>query len=143
LHLKHDIVLEEHSSSQLFENWSALLIKGGAILLPAPPFLLSFCGSLLSCIPGGSDMNEIKLTREYETIIQKQIDSGRYDNATDVIEASLSLLEGFDSLDDGDYAAMKEGINASFDDGSDDIPLEDAFRHIEAMHERDKAAGAG
>ena len=34
------IVLEEHSSSQLFKDWSAWLIKGGAILLPAPPFLL-------------------------------------------------------------------------------------------------------
>jgi hypothetical protein len=40
--LEHDIVFRGHSSSQPVEDWSAKLIEGGAILLPAPPFILPF-----------------------------------------------------------------------------------------------------
>jgi hypothetical protein len=40
--LEHDIVFRGHSSSQPVEDWSAKLIEGGAILLPAPPFSLPF-----------------------------------------------------------------------------------------------------
>ena len=88
-------------------------------------------------------MNEIKLGREYEAIIQKQIESGRYDSASGVIEAGLTLLEGFDALNGGDYEQTKDSINASFDDGSDDVPFEEAFRHIEAIHARDTAGRRG
>lgn len=40
--LEHDIVFLGHSSSQPLKDRSASLIEGGAILLPAPPFLLPF-----------------------------------------------------------------------------------------------------
>jgi hypothetical protein len=46
--LEHDIVFHGHSSSQPLEDWSASLIEGGAILLPAPPFFIAvFPGELL------------------------------------------------------------------------------------------------
>lgn len=86
-------------------------------------------------------MGEIKLSREFEAIIQRHIESGHYQNAQDVIAAGLSLLDAFEGteLTSEGFAAA---INQSLDDGSDDIPLESAFEHIETIYLRDvKARG--
>jgi hypothetical protein len=65
--LEHDIVFLGHSSSQPWKDWSALLIKGGAILLPAPPFLLPFpLPSYNSQRSWSISTGEIKLSREFE-----------------------------------------------------------------------------
>lgn len=77
-------------------------------------------------------MGEIKLSREFEAIIQRRIDSGQYENETEVVSAALALLETTDYLSD----PTKE-INDAFDDGSEDISLTAAFQHITEIYLRD------
>ena len=82
-------------------------------------------------------MGEIRLGKEFEAIIQKQIDSGHFDNAADVIAAGLSLLDALGRGIDDAPEELARQINEAFDDGSDDIPLEIAFDHIEQAYLRD------
>jgi len=77
-------------------------------------------------------MGEIKLSREFEAIIQRHLDSGQYDNAADVISAGLALLDALQFSPD----ELSREINEAFDDGSDDISLDEAFDHIEKLHLR-------
>lgn len=85
-------------------------------------------------------MGDIRLSKEFEAIIQRQIESGHYDNAAEVIAAGLSLLDALGSgVDDTPEQFAKE-INEAFDDGSEDIPLEQAFEHIEKLYLQDMKA---
>jgi Arc/MetJ-type ribon-helix-helix transcriptional regulator len=77
-------------------------------------------------------MGEIKLSREFEAIIQRHIDSGQYENEADVVSAALALLDAMDYSSD----PAKE-INDAFDDGSEDISLDAAFQHINEIYLRD------
>ena len=82
-------------------------------------------------------MGEIKLSEHFEEIIKQQLDSGRYASAEDVIEAGLTLLAGFEEIGDDEFEALKASINASFDDGSDDVPIEAALRGVHELYARD------
>lgn len=78
-------------------------------------------------------MGEIRLSQEFDEIIQKQIESGNYESAADVISAALALL---DEVNDRASELSRE-INDAFDDGSEGIALDDAFAHIEQIYLRD------
>ena len=82
-------------------------------------------------------MGEIKLSKEFEAIIQRQIKSGHYDNAVDVIAAGLSLLDALGNGSEDTPEELAKAINDAFEDESDDIPLDAAFDHIEKIYLED------
>ena len=84
-------------------------------------------------------MGEIKLSEPFEAIIRRQVESGRYGSASEVVAAGLTLLAGFEEVGVDDFEALRAGINEAFDDGSDDISLDSAFRHVELLYAADKA----
>ncbi|CAN7255982.1 type II toxin-antitoxin system ParD family antitoxin [Rhizobium sp. LjRoot254] len=88
-------------------------------------------------------MGEIKLSEHFEAIIKQQMDSGRYESAADVIEAGLTLLAGFEEIGTDEFGALKTNINESFDDGSDDIPIEAALRGVHELYARDTGKKPG
>ncbi|MDB5526439.1 MAG: hypothetical protein JWM58_4202 [Rhizobium sp.] len=85
-------------------------------------------------------MGEIKLSQEFEAIIQRQINSGHYDSATGVIAAGLSLLDALGHGTEDTPEGLSKAINDAFEDGTDDIPLNDAFAHIEKLYQQDMKA---
>ena len=84
-------------------------------------------------------MGEIKLSEQFEAIIRRQVESGRYGSAAEVVAAGLTLLAGFEEIGVDDFDALRAGINEAFDDGSDDIPLDAAFGHVDRLYAADKA----
>ena len=88
-------------------------------------------------------MGEIKLSKEFEAIILRQIKSGHYDNAADVISAGLSLLDALGNGIEGTPEELAKTINDAFDDESEDIPLDVAFDHIEKIYLEDIKARGG
>ena len=85
-------------------------------------------------------MGELKLTEQFEAIIHRQVESGRYGSAAEVVEAGLALLEGLDKLDIDELEVLRATINDAFDDGTDDMSIEAAFESVEGLHVLDKAA---
>lgn len=86
-------------------------------------------------------MGDLKFSEQFEAIIQRQLESGRYDSVSEVVQAGLSLLDGFEKIDIDEFAALRASINDAFDDGSADLSIEEAFGSIERQHARDKTHG--
>lgn len=88
---------------------------------------------------GGRDTGDIKLSGQFDAIIRRQIATGRYGSASEVVAAGLTLLAGFEEVGVDDFEALRASIDEAFDDGSDDVPLAGAFASIERLHAADKA----
>ncbi len=81
-------------------------------------------------------MPSYALNEHYEKFIKKQLESGRYNNASEVVRAGLRLLEDHEEARErwlneeipGRYAELKR-------DPSKGVSLEDAFAHLEAEHQ--------
>lgn len=84
-------------------------------------------------------MGEVKLNEQFEEIIRRQMETGRYGSASEVVAAGLTLLEGFDEVGVDDFEALRASINEAFDDGSDDVPIERAFDSVDRLYAADKA----
>ncbi len=71
----------------------------------------------------------ISLTPEFEKLVQKKVESGRYSSASEVIRAGLRLLEQEDEVRETRLAAMRaqvqEGIEQAergeLDDGEEAV----------------------
>jgi antitoxin ParD1/3/4 len=80
----------------------------------------------------------VHLTPELEALIQKKVESGRYNSASEVMREALRLMEQRDELLD----LRKEEIRRKIDEGleslsrGDGIDGEEAFRHLDERHER-------
>lgn len=80
-------------------------------------------------------MASFALNEHYETFIRKQLESGRYNNASEVVRAALRLLEDQEDARErwlnqeipGRYAELKR-------DPSKGVSLDDAFTRLEAEH---------
>ncbi|AYM08217.1 type II toxin-antitoxin system ParD family antitoxin [Agrobacterium radiobacter] len=81
-------------------------------------------------------MASFALNAHYEKFIKKQLESGRYNNASEVVRAGLRLLEDHEEARErwlnqeipGRYAELKR-------DPSKGVPLDDAFARLEAEHQ--------
>lgn len=81
-------------------------------------------------------MPSYALNEHYEKFIKKQLESGRYNNASEVVRAGLRLLEDHEEARErwlneeipGRYAELKR-------DPSKGVSLEDAFARLEAEHQ--------
>lgn len=82
-------------------------------------------------------MGEFKLNEQFQGIIDRQIQSGRYETDSEVVEAALTLLEGFEQVGIDEFEAMRARLDEAFDDPVN-IPLEEAFEQIDKMIAHDK-----
>ncbi|OHV78398.1 type II toxin-antitoxin system ParD family antitoxin (plasmid) [Sinorhizobium chiapasense] len=81
-------------------------------------------------------MASFALNEHYEKFIKKQLESGRYNNASEVVRAGLRLLEDQEEARErwlnqeipARYAELKR-------DPSRGVPLDDAFARLEAEHQ--------
>ncbi|QYA13440.1 type II toxin-antitoxin system ParD family antitoxin [Rhizobium sp. AB2/73] len=81
-------------------------------------------------------MASFALNEHYEKFIRKQLQSGRYNNASEVVRAGLRLLEDQEEARErwlnqeipGRYAELKA-------DPSKGVPLDDAFARLGAEHQ--------
>jgi antitoxin ParD1/3/4 len=85
-------------------------------------------------------MASIALSEHYESFIRKQLESGRYNNASEVVRAGLRMLEDFEVSRErwlreeipGRMAAMRS-------DPSIGVPAEQVFDDLEARHRQRRA----
>lgn len=87
-------------------------------------------------------MASIALSDRYEKFIREQVESGRYNNASEVVRAGLRMLEDYEEsrehwLREEIPARMAE-IHA---DPTIGIPAEQVFAELKARHARRAAKG--
>ena len=80
-------------------------------------------------------MASLALNENHERIIRKQLESGRYEDASDVVSAALEML---DDAGDGFDRWLREEIPARMAelDANPDIaiPADEVFAEIDALH---------
>lgn len=83
----------------------------------------------------------VALSSHFETFVRNQVESGRYNNASEVVRAGLRLLEDQQKQADLQLEAMKAAIAAGLASGRS-IPGDQVFDRLEAKY-RKQAASAG
>lgn len=69
----------------------------------------------------------------FEQFIQRQIASGRYRNASEVIRAALRLLEAREAWREAQLQVLREEIQKGIASGPDS-PAEEVFARLEAKY---------
>ena len=82
----------------------------------------------------------VALSSHFETFVRNQVESGRYNNASEVVRAGLRLLEDQQKQSELQLEAMKAAIAAGLASGRS-IPGDQVFDRLEAKY-RAQAAGA-
>lgn len=83
----------------------------------------------------------VALSSHFETFVRDQVESGRYNNASEVVRAGLRLLEDQQKQAELQLEAMRAGIAAGLASGRG-IPGDQVFDRLEAKY-RAQAASAG
>ncbi|WP_142781063.1 type II toxin-antitoxin system ParD family antitoxin [Agrobacterium sp. T29] len=85
-------------------------------------------------------MPSYALNEHYEKFIQKQLESGRYNNASEVVRAGLRMLEDYE---DAREKWLNEEIPSRYEelkrDPSKGVPFETSRARFEAKHKSDLA----
>ena len=82
----------------------------------------------------------VALSSHFETFVRKQVESGRYNNASEVVRAGLRLLEDQQMQAELQLEAMKAAITAGIASGPG-ISSDQIFDRLEAKY-RGQAASA-
>ena len=83
----------------------------------------------------------VALSSHFETFVRDQVESGRYNNASEVVRAGLRLLEDQQKQSELQLEAMKAAIAAGLASGRG-IPGDQVFDRLEDKY-RKQAASAG
>ena len=75
----------------------------------------------------------VALSTHFEVFIRQQIDSGRYDNASEVIKAGLRLLEDQESRQSVQLQDLRLAISAGTTSGPDK-PSDEVFDRLEEKY---------
>jgi antitoxin ParD1/3/4 len=85
-------------------------------------------------------MASFALNEHYETFIKKQLASGRYNNASEVVRAGLRMLEDFEESRE---RYLREEIPGRYEelqrDPSQGIPMDAARARFETKHQANLA----
>lgn len=88
-------------------------------------------------------MAKIELSLPFEKFVQRQLEGGRFDSATEVVEAALGLLEAHEAAHAGALAEITGKIQESLDDPRPSIPAEEVFARLDAKQARRMSGGDG
>lgn len=88
-------------------------------------------------------MPNVNLGPHFDGFVQEQVESGRFQNASEVVRAALRLLEDHETSLAERRASLKRSINASFEDGRPTVPAEAAFAQLRAHHAAQVKADKG
>jgi len=73
----------------------------------------------------------VALSPHFETFIRQQVDSGRFNNASEVVRAGLRLLEEREADQTAKLQALREAIAGGLASGPD-LSEEEVFEELEA-----------
>lgn len=73
----------------------------------------------------------VALSPHFETFIRQQVDSGRFNNVSEVVRAGLRLLEEREAEQAAKLQALREAIAVGLDSGPD-LSEEEVFDELEA-----------
>ncbi len=85
-------------------------------------------------------MPNVNLGPHLDRFVQEQIDTGRFQNASEVIRAGLRLLEDQETDLPERRAELRQRINEAFDDPRPPIPAEEVFDALRARIAEDRKA---
>ena len=75
----------------------------------------------------------VALSPHFETFIRQQVDSGRFNNVSEVVRAGLRLLEEREAEQAAKLQALREAIALGLASGPD-IPADEVFDRLEAKY---------
>jgi antitoxin ParD1/3/4 len=75
----------------------------------------------------------IALSPHFETFIRNQVDSGRYNNVSEVVRAGLRLLEDSETQQAIRLAALQADLNKGLNSGPG-IPAQEVFDRLKAKY---------
>jgi antitoxin ParD1/3/4 len=80
-------------------------------------------------------MPNYALTDHYESFIRKQLESGRYNNASEVVRAGLRMLEDFEAeREKWLRSEIPSRLSQLRQDPTKGIPADAVFSELEARH---------
>nr|WP_246675489.1 type II toxin-antitoxin system ParD family antitoxin [Mesorhizobium sp. B2-3-4] len=115
---------------------------GGCRVQPRLTIIAIYCYLCRSApySPQEVAMPNYALNEHYESFIRKQLESGRYNNASEVVRAGLRMLEDFEAERE---KWLREEIPARLTELQQDptkgIPAETVFSRLEARHRAKRA----
>ncbi|MGB4347682.1 MAG: type II toxin-antitoxin system ParD family antitoxin [Burkholderiaceae bacterium] len=77
----------------------------------------------------------VALSAHFETFIQEQVESGRYNNVSEVVRAGLQLLEDSEQLQAKQLQALRADIIAGQNSGPA-LPAEPVFERLQAKYDQ-------
>jgi antitoxin ParD1/3/4 len=75
----------------------------------------------------------VALSPHFETFIRQQVDSGRFNNVSEVVRAGLRLLEAREAEQAAKLHALREAVAVGLASGSD-IPADTVFDRLESKY---------
>lgn len=75
----------------------------------------------------------VALSPHFENFVRQMVDSGRFNNVSEVVRAGLRLLESQEAEHAARLGALRAAISVGLESGSS-IPLDDAFERLEAKY---------
>jgi antitoxin ParD1/3/4 len=75
----------------------------------------------------------IELGTRQQAILRQQLDSGRYESASEVMNDALQLMSEREAVFD---EWLRQEVQASLADKRPPVPMEDVFERLEARHSR-------
>ena len=79
-------------------------------------------------------MPNINLGQHFDSFVEEQLATGRFQNASEVVRAGLRLLEDQEATLAGRRAELQRSINEAFDDPRPTLPVGDVFARLRAHH---------
>lgn len=75
----------------------------------------------------------VALGEHFEAFIKRQLASGRYNNASEVVRAGLRLLQELEQVNEARLAELRKAVEEGFDSGPG-IPAEEVFDRLKAKY---------